>query len=106
MAGIPRYLSRRTRRKQDRGRAAIRFGDDPKLLALACAVVAQQPKAFCERQFVFALVVVGKLAEVATHVTTQKLNRGLSGDLKRFFGSGRDEGLASPHRTPGRRRRR
>jgi hypothetical protein len=39
------------------------------------------------------LVVLGKLAKVAAHVAAQKLNRCLSGDLKCFFGSGRDEGL-------------
>jgi len=32
--------------------------------------------------------------QIAGHVTAQKLNGGLSGDLECFFGSGRDEGLA------------
>jgi hypothetical protein len=81
-------------RKQDRSCATVGLGDDPKLLALSGLVVAQQPETLLECQLVFLLVVVGKLAKVAGHVTAQKLNRCLSGDLERFFGSGRDEGLA------------
>jgi hypothetical protein len=81
-------------RQQDRGGATVCLGDDPKLLALSSLVVAQQTIAFLKRKMVLAEVFFRELPEIAGHVTAQKLNRCLSGYLERFFGSGRDEGLA------------
>src|SRR6266566_1705520 len=69
--------------QQERGYGAVRFRDNPQLVASVCAIGAQEPESVLKAKFVFLAVLVGQIAPLAVDMAREELARLLSCLLKR-----------------------
>src|SRR5438128_1235715 len=69
--------------QQERGHGAVRFRDNPQLVASLCAVGAQEPETVLLAVVVFLAVLVGQNAPFAVDMAREEFARLLSCLLKR-----------------------